>query len=34
MEMDIKKAVPEVSKVFIEAQSLIKKPPTRSGSVE
>jgi len=34
MEMDIKKAVPEVSKVFIEAQSLIKKPPKGPVSVE
>jgi len=34
MEMDIKKAVPEVSKVFIEAQSLKKKPLKRPVSVE
>ena len=34
MEMDIKKAVPEVSKVFIEAQSLKKKPTKTPASVE
>jgi len=33
MEMDIRKAVPEVSKNFIEAQSLKKKPPKRPISV-
>ena len=34
MEMDIEKAVPEVSKVFIEAHSLKKKPPKRPVSVK
>ena len=34
METDIKKSVPEVSKVFIEAQSLRKKPPKTPASDE
>jgi cation diffusion facilitator family transporter len=34
MEMDIKKAVPEVSKIFIEAQSLKKKHVKTAGSAE
>jgi hypothetical protein len=32
--MEIKKAVPEVSKIFIEAESLKKKPTKTTASVE
>ncbi len=34
VEMEIKKAVPEVSKIFIEAESLKKKPTKTTASVE